>query len=103
MKKDFLNKLCCPIDKGELKVKVFMQDENENILEALLTCTECKRYYPVVYGIPIMTPDEFREKELEGPLLKKWGMKRDIENSKPMSNLLEHSFIDDDKAHSEEL
>ena len=38
-----------------------------------MTCPKCKRYYPVIYGIPIMTPDEFREKALEEPLLKKWG------------------------------
>ena len=82
MKKTFLNKLCCPIDKSELDANVFLQDESENILEALLTCPICKRYYPVVYGIPIMTPDEFREKALEDPLLKKWGIKKDIEEGK---------------------
>ena len=74
MKKTFLKKLCCPIDKEELQTQIFLQDDNENILEALLTCPTCKRYYPVIYGIPIMTPDEFREKALEEPLLKKWGI-----------------------------
>ena len=73
MRKEFLNKLCCPIDKADLKTQIFLQDEEGQIIEALMTCTKCKRYYPVIYGIPIMTPDEFREKALEEPLLKKWG------------------------------
>jgi uncharacterized protein YbaR (Trm112 family) len=73
MRKDFLNKLCCPMDKADLKTQVFLQDEEGHIIEALMTCPKCKRYYPVIYGIPIMTPDEFREKALEEPLLKKWG------------------------------
>ena len=65
MKKSFLNKLCCPLDKHDLHVRIFMQDETEEIREGLLTCSQCKRYYPIIYGIPIMTPDEFREKSLE--------------------------------------
>ncbi|OQD42986.1 Trm112 family protein [Croceivirga radicis] len=73
MRKEFLNKLCCPIDKADLKTQIFLQDEEGQIIEALMTCPKCKRYYPVIYGIPIMTPDEFREKALEEPLLKKWG------------------------------
>jgi hypothetical protein len=30
------------------------------------------RIYPVVKGIPIMSPDEYREFKLEQPLLKRW-------------------------------
>ena len=78
MKKSFLNKLCCPIDKHDLQVRIFMQDENEEIREGLLTCPQCKRYYPIIYGLPIMTPDEFREKSLEEPLLKKWGVLEEV-------------------------
>ncbi|MEX2404963.1 MAG: hypothetical protein WD625_12565, partial [Balneolales bacterium] len=50
------------------------------IHEALMTCPKCKRYYPVIYGIPIMTPDEFRERALEEPLLKKWGLTLEEDN-----------------------
>ncbi|SFG35280.1 Trm112 family protein [Pontibacter chinhatensis] len=74
MKLSFLEKLCCPVDKHELKSQVFAQHENGDILEGLLTCPSCKRYYPIVYGIPIMTPDEYREKALEAPILEKWGL-----------------------------
>lgn len=72
---DFLNKLCCPIDKKDLKLKTFLKNEKGEILEGLLTCPECNRYYPIIYGIPIMTPDDYREKRLEDPVLNKWGLK----------------------------
>ena len=72
MKKTLINKLCCPFDKEELELKIFGQDTDENILEGLLTCTHCKRYYPIAYGVPIMTPDEYRQAPLETPLLQRW-------------------------------
>lgn len=79
MKASLIDKLCCPIDKGELAIRIFVQrdgDEHEEteILEALFTCRECNRYYPVIYGIPIMTPDEYRDKSLEEPVMKRWGV-----------------------------
>lgn len=74
MKASLLNKLCCPMDKLELDLKIFSKKPDGEIIEGLLTCSECGRYYPIVYGIPIMTPDEYREKSLEAPMLKKWGL-----------------------------
>ncbi|MBF8964180.1 hypothetical protein I0P70_13070 [Pontibacter sp. FD36] len=77
MRLSFLDKLCCPVDKHELTLQIFAQQENGDITEGLLTCPTCKRYYPIVYGLPIMTPDEYREKALEEPILKKWGLSLD--------------------------
>ncbi len=79
MKRSLLDKLCCPVDKHELNFQLFAQLENGDIMEGLLTCPSCKRYYPIVYGIPIMTPDEYREKALEEPILKKWGLQLEEE------------------------
>lgn len=62
------------MDKYDLEMRVFVKHENGEIIEALLSCPECKRYYPVIYGIPIMTPDEYRDKAIEAPTLKKWGL-----------------------------
>lgn len=67
-----LNKLCCPFDKADLKFNSILKDENDNIIEGILTCQECSRLYPIISGIPIMTPDEFREASLEQPILQKW-------------------------------
>lgn len=74
MNPSLLNKLCCPLDKHALESKVFVQHENGDIIEGLLTCPACRRYYPIIYGIPILTPDEYREKALEEPILKKWDL-----------------------------
>ena len=74
MRPNLPDKLCCPIDKHDLEIEVFVQNEESGeILEALMTCPRCNRFFPVIYGIPIMIPDEYRDKSLEEPLLKKWG------------------------------
>ena len=73
MTKELLEKLCCPIDKQDLEINIFNEAEDGEILEGLLSCPECKRYFPVIYGIPILIPDEYRDESLEKPLLKKWG------------------------------
>lgn len=90
MKLSFLNKLACPFDKSDLSIKIFSQ-EQEQILEGILICGHCHRYYPIVQGIPIMSPDEYREMNLEIPLLEKWGERPEIENGKPVFQLTGHS------------
>ena len=91
MKLPFLNKLACPFDKNDLTIKIFKQ-EQEEILEGILTCAHCQRYYPIVQGIPIMSPDEYREIRLEIPLLEKWGETLRVKNDKPVFQLSEHGF-----------
>lgn len=78
MKSNLVNKLCCPFDKKDLDLKVFVKDMDDNIIEGLFTCTHCKRYYPIVFGVPIMSPDEYRQKELEIGVLKRWDNKLDF-------------------------
>ena len=82
------------MDKSELQHRIFREDERGDIIEGLLTCPECKRYYPIIYGLPIMTPDEYREKSLEAPILQKWDLALDQE--KPGTFLLEDGlkFLD---------
>ena len=72
MTKELLEKLCCPMDKHDLDISIINEGENGEILEALMSCPECERYFPVIYGIPILIPDEYRDESLEKPLLKKW-------------------------------
>ena len=80
MKLALAEKLCCPVDKHALNLKVFRTDSEDNLIEGIFTCPLCRRYYPVVYGVPVMTPDEYREKTLEEPMLLKWGVQPDLEN-----------------------
>ena len=69
MKLKTIKKLCCPFDKHDLSLEVITQDTGQDILEGILSCNTCKRKYPIVYGVPIMTPDEYRELRLEQTLL----------------------------------
>lgn len=72
MRIETINKLCCPFDKSDLTLNIITRDGQENILEGLLSCASCKRVYPIVSGIPIMSPDEYRDYKFEQPLLDKW-------------------------------
>ena len=72
MKIKTINKLCCPFDKADLSLQIITQDIEKNVLEGLLTCTNCSRYYPIIKGIPIMNPDEYREFKLEQPVIDSW-------------------------------
>ena len=81
MKLQFLEKLACPFDKHDLAIKIFKQDENE-IMDGILTCDRCQRYYPIIQGIPIMSPDEYRELTLEQPVLERWGEELVLDNGR---------------------
>lgn len=71
MKFETIEKLCCPFDKHDLDLKIILKD-SENVLEGWLTCPSCTRIYPIIKGIPIMNPDEYREAHLEQPVLDRW-------------------------------
>ncbi|MCX7987568.1 MAG: hypothetical protein N2662_11580 [Bacteroidales bacterium] len=72
MRKITLEKLCCPFDKALLKVTIVAIDMSDNIQEGYLHCSTCNRIYPIVMGIPIMNPDEYREIKYEKPLYERW-------------------------------
>ncbi|MBC8770491.1 hypothetical protein H4O18_21025 [Arenibacter sp. BSSL-BM3] len=72
MKIETIHKLCCPFDKADISLTEITKDVNDNILEGFFVCSSCNRLYPIVKGIPIMSPDEFREFKLERPLVEKW-------------------------------
>ena len=36
-----------------------------------MSCGQCQRIYPIAKGIPIMSPDEYRNFKLEQPLLER--------------------------------
>ncbi len=72
MRLETIHKLCCPFDKEDLELKIISRDLSGQVIEGVLTCTHCRRYYPIISGIPIMSPDEYRQKELEAPVVSKW-------------------------------
>lgn len=52
--------ICCPIDKAPLELAIDEQDGDE-IIEGVLTCTECGEEYPIEDGIPNLLPPDMRE------------------------------------------
>jgi len=72
MRAETIKKLCCPFDKADLDLTIIARDIDGNIKEGFLLCNECRHVYPIAKGIPIMSPDEYREFRLEQPLLDRW-------------------------------
>lgn len=71
IKKKLMDILACPIDKYyPLELHVF--EEKEEIVEGLIVCPKCLRWYPIRDEIPEMLPDELRKEKEDLPFLKKW-------------------------------
>jgi uncharacterized protein len=73
-----LDILACPIDKFyplELIEIDTVEDKtiNENVIkEGVLFCSQCSRFYPIIEEIPVMLPDELRDREKDIQFLQKW-------------------------------
>ena len=73
-----LELLACPIDKHyplelfEINVKEDKDDEDATIIDGILFCNKCYRFYPVIDEIPVLLPDELREKQKDIDFLHKW-------------------------------
>lgn len=65
MKISTINKLCCPFDKADLQLNIVEQTIDNDVRLGSLICTECERFYPIISGIPIMNPDEYRDEKIE--------------------------------------
>ena len=71
MKKKLMEILACPIDKYyPLELHVF--EEKGEIVEGLIVCPKCSRWYPIREEIPEMLPDDLRKENEDLPFLKKW-------------------------------
>ena len=71
MKKRLMDILACPMDKHyPLDLHVF--EEKEEIVEGMLVCQKCMRWYPIMDEIPQLLPDDLRERKPELAWLAKW-------------------------------
>jgi uncharacterized protein YbaR (Trm112 family) len=97
MRKSLLEILACPIDKHsplelfEINVHLDKRSENRETLEeqtgndttydnvivkeGVLFCSRCSRFFPIIDEIPIMLPDELREREKDLQFLLEWETK----------------------------
>ena len=65
MNKTMIDILACPIDKNH-PLELFELKEKDNVIsEGALFCQKCSRFYPIIEEIPIMLPDELRNKKQE--------------------------------------
>jgi len=76
-----LDLLACPIDKHyplELYEITTREDDyggqekTKVIIDGVLFCSKCFRFYPVVEEIPVLLPDELRERQNDIGFLQKW-------------------------------
>lgn len=65
MKKIMLEILACPIDKNHPLEMYEINEKSDTVSEGVLFCPKCTRFYPIIEEIPIMLPDELRDKKLE--------------------------------------
>lgn len=73
MKLDTIKLLCCPFDHADLELTIVTTDVTRQVvIEGFLVCNDCQRLYPIIKGIPIMSPDQYREFQLEQPVLQRW-------------------------------
>jgi uncharacterized protein YbaR (Trm112 family) len=70
MNKTMMNILACPIDKNHPLELFEVNQKGDIISEGVLFCPKCDRFYPIIEEIPIMLPDELRDKKLEIEFLK---------------------------------
>jgi uncharacterized protein YbaR (Trm112 family) len=71
IKKKLMEILACPIDKHHpLELLIF--EEKEEIVEGLIICPKCLRWYPIRDEIPEMLPDELRKEGEDLTFLRKW-------------------------------
>ncbi len=65
MNRTLLDILACPIDKHHPLELLEIKAKDDVISEGSLFCSKCSRFYPIIEEIPIMLPDELRDKKLE--------------------------------------
>jgi uncharacterized protein YbaR (Trm112 family) len=72
VQRKLLDILACPIDKhyplGLLEFNV----KGNLIVDGVLTCSQCGRYYPIIDEIPVMLPDNLRNRKEDLGFLERW-------------------------------
>ena len=70
MNKKMMDILVCPIDK-HFPLDIFeSESKDEVVIEGALFCQKCSRFYPIIEEIPILLPDELRNKKQDLDFLK---------------------------------
>jgi uncharacterized protein YbaR (Trm112 family) len=72
MNKKMMEILACPIDR-HFPLEIFeISTKDEVVSDGVIFCFKCSRFYPIIDEIPIMLPDELRDKNQDMEFLKKY-------------------------------
>jgi len=71
MRKSLLEILACPIDKHHPLELHECKARGEVVSEGALYCTRCSRFYAIMEEIPIMLPDDLRDRKHEMEFLER--------------------------------
>ncbi len=71
MRRKLLEILACPMDKHHPLELYECQAKGEVISDGALYCTKCSRFFAIMEEIPIMLPDDLRDKKHEMEFLEK--------------------------------
>jgi uncharacterized protein YbaR (Trm112 family) len=72
MQRKLLDILACPIDKHYPLQLLDFELRGETIVSGVLLCDQCGRYYPIVDEIPVMLPDNLRNRKEDTAFLERW-------------------------------
>lgn len=72
MNRKMMEILACPIDKHFPLEIIELLTKDEVVSEGIIFCSKCSRFYPIIDEIPIMLPDEIRNKNEDIEFLKKY-------------------------------
>ena len=70
MNRKMLDILACPMCKHHPLESFELELNGDVIVSGVLFCTSCSRFYPIIEEIPIMLPDELRDKKQDIEFLK---------------------------------
>lgn len=75
MKKSLMMEIiACPVDKNSpLELyELSVGPDQDNVIEGILFCNKCKRFYFIKDEIPALLPDDLRDEVSELDTLTKW-------------------------------
>jgi len=72
VQRKLLDILACPIDKHYPLELMEFRLRDEIIVDGVLLCAQCKRFYPIIDEIPVMLPDGLRNRGEDLEFLRRW-------------------------------
>lgn len=72
MQRKLLDILACPIDKHYPLRLIELESKQDTVVQGVITCEKCNRFYPIIDEIPVMLPDELRNRKEDLEFLAKW-------------------------------